>query len=283
VGRRWFSAEAGLVAATLMAVAPTAVLWGGRARMYALLQLLVLLTLYCALLAQPVWRLRVSISPPGPVQLPGRYSDPVRLHSADSAASAGTVVVGWIQARQTGERPWFRSRRVWWEICGLAVIVLVAFLVKRLASQKHRSLQLAGRILTGIAQVVAIYGAFPPIWRRVGTRWPPSSPRPRRWYQPFWLYWPSLGVASTCVRRRASARDLATLFLALILAATTLEMIFFVASDRRDDKYLVMLLPVLFLLAADGATRLTKFQISPGQDRRVISNLPRPARRSRGG
>jgi hypothetical protein len=74
------------------------------------------------------------------------------------------------------------------------------------------------------------------------------------------------------------------LFLALVLALTTVEMIFFVASDRRDDKYLVMLLPALFLLAADGATRLTKLQIpnlpgprgAAGAGKSQISNLQSP-------
>ncbi len=47
-----------------------------------------------------------------------------------------------------------------------------------------------------------------------------------------------------------------TLFLALILLVTTLEMIFFVSPERRDDKYLVMLQPALLLLAADGLARL---------------------------
>jgi 4-amino-4-deoxy-L-arabinose transferase-like glycosyltransferase len=264
VGRRWFSAEAGLAAATLMAVAPTAVLWGGRARMYALLQLLVLLTLYFAFAgANPL----------------GAYASRFRRLALFGCLGAtltqfvsialipplalGTVAVGWLQARQTGERPWFRSRRVWWEIGGLAVIVLAAFLVKRMGQPKSIApLQLGGGgILTGIAQVVAIYGAF-------------STDLAASWntLAPFFTAPEAIGLTLLAllgivwcgvnlVRRRASARDMATLFLALILAATTVEMIFFVAPDRRDDKYLVMLLPALFLLAADGATRLFKSQI----------------------
>ncbi len=48
LGRRWFSPAVGLIATTGLAVAPTAIHWSGRARMYALLQLLVLLTLWLA-------------------------------------------------------------------------------------------------------------------------------------------------------------------------------------------------------------------------------------------
>jgi hypothetical protein len=43
-----------------------------------------------------------------------------------------------------------------------------------------------------------------------------------------------------------------TLFLTLILLTTTLEMILLVSPDRRDEKYLFMLLPILFLLGAQG-------------------------------
>jgi hypothetical protein len=46
VGRRLFSERAGLVAAAAMAVDPDFIVWGGRARMYGLLQLLTLLVVY---------------------------------------------------------------------------------------------------------------------------------------------------------------------------------------------------------------------------------------------
>jgi len=43
-GRRLFSPSVGLIAVALLALAPDAIIWGGRARMYSLLQLLVLWT-----------------------------------------------------------------------------------------------------------------------------------------------------------------------------------------------------------------------------------------------
>jgi 4-amino-4-deoxy-L-arabinose transferase-like glycosyltransferase len=46
VGRRMFSGRVGLVAAAAMAVDPDFIIWGGRARMYGLLQLLTLLVVY---------------------------------------------------------------------------------------------------------------------------------------------------------------------------------------------------------------------------------------------
>jgi len=46
VGRRLFSEQVGLIAAAAMAVDPACIVWGGRARMYGLLQLLSLLVVY---------------------------------------------------------------------------------------------------------------------------------------------------------------------------------------------------------------------------------------------
>jgi 4-amino-4-deoxy-L-arabinose transferase-like glycosyltransferase len=46
VGRRLFSDQVGLIAAAAMAVDPDCIVWGGRARMYGLLQLLSLLVVY---------------------------------------------------------------------------------------------------------------------------------------------------------------------------------------------------------------------------------------------
>jgi hypothetical protein len=131
-----------------------------------------------------------------------------------------------------------------------------------------------GGILTGIAQVVAIYGAFS---TDLAASWGTLAPfytAPEALVPTLLALLAIAWCGINFVRRRTSAHDLATLFLALILAATTVEMIFFVAPDRRDDKYLVMLLPALFLLAADGATRLTRFRISNLQS--PISNLQPP-------
>ncbi len=48
IGKRWFSPWIGLIAAALLAFSPEGMVWGGRARMYALAQVLVLLTAFFA-------------------------------------------------------------------------------------------------------------------------------------------------------------------------------------------------------------------------------------------
>ncbi len=266
VGRRWFSSGAGLLAATLLAVAPTAVLWGGRARMYTLLQGWVLLTLYLAFTGALAHR-----SPGSPIGASGlrrlalicylgaTLTQFVAITLAPPLILA-TVAVGWLEARRRGNRPWFRSRRVWLEAGGLVVVVLIAFLVKRMGQPKGIApLSATGEgMAAGVAQVIAIYGALSTdlagSWRALA----PFFTAPETILPTALALLAMAWAGVNLLRRRASARDLPTIFLALTLIATTLEMLFFVAPDRRDEKYLFMLQPALFLLAADGLTRMAR-------------------------
>jgi 4-amino-4-deoxy-L-arabinose transferase-like glycosyltransferase len=264
VGRRWYSPATGLLAATLLAVAPTAVLWGGRARMYTLLQALVLLTLYFAFTGVLTDRPRGSPARAGiwrrlalVCYLGATLTQFVAIALIPPLALA-MVALGWIGARQRGKQPWFQSRRVWLEVAGLVTVALVAFLVKRAGQPKGIApLEATGTgVVAGLAQVAAIYANLSTDlaggWRSVA----PFFTAPEA-VLPTALALLAMGWAGiNLLRRRPARRDLATLFLALILAVTTLEMFFFVSPERRDDKYLFMLQPALFLLAADGLTRL---------------------------
>jgi hypothetical protein len=256
VGRRWFSTGAGLLSASLLAVSPAAVLWGGRARMYALLQGLVLLALFLAfngaLADRPTWRRLALVC-----YLAAALTQFVAITLILPLAMA-LVVVGWLDARGRAERPWFRSRQVWLEVGGLVVVALVAFLVKRTGQPKGiPPLEATGTgVVAGLAQVVAIYADLSldlvAGWRALAPFFTASEAILPTALAVLATVW----TAANLLRRRATSRDLPTLFLALILFLTTLEMIFLVSPDRRDDKYLFMLQPSLFLLAADGLTRL---------------------------
>jgi len=134
VGRRWFSPGAGLLAATLLAVAPAAVLWSGRARMYTLLQGWVLLTLYLAFggaLADRPWLRRLALL----CYLGATLTQFVAITLTPPLVLA-MVALGWLEARRRGKPPWFRSRRGWPEMGGLIAVVLIAFLVKRAGQPK---------------------------------------------------------------------------------------------------------------------------------------------------
>ena len=256
VGRRWYSAGTGLLAAALLAVAPAAVLWGGRARMYALLQLLVLLTLYFAYtgaLHDRPGRRRLAL-----VCYLGATLTQFVAITLIPPLVLSMVAVGWYGARQRGERPWFQTRRAWLDGVGLALVALVAFLVKRAGQPKGVApLEATGAgVVAGITQVVSIYGDLSSDLAGSWGALAPFFTAPEA-ILPTALALLATGWAVTSLlRRRPTARDLPTLFLALILVVTTLEMVLFVSPERRDEKYLFMLQPALFLLAADGVIRL---------------------------
>jgi len=262
VGRRWYSPATGLLAATLLAVAPAAVLWGGRARMYALLQLLVLLTLYFSFIGalddRSRWR-RVAL-----VCFLGATLTQLVAITLIPPLILAALLLGWLEARPRGGRPWFWSCRVVPELVGLLAVVLVAFLVKRAGQPKGIAPLVASGtgVVTGVTQVVAIYsdlstdpvgglGALAPFFTAPEAILPAGL-----------ALVATVWACANLLRQRAIVRDLPTLFLSLILVLTTLEMIVFVSPERRDEKYLFMLQPALFLLAADGLTRLGELAAS---------------------
>jgi hypothetical protein len=139
-----------------------------------------------------------------------------------------------------------------------AGVVLVALLVKRLG-QPNSITPLEGTasgIVGGIAQVLAIYTAWPD---DLVAGWPAAAAffgAPEN----IWLC--ALAMVSVAVALRnqlcglAGERDIAALFLAWLIGLSTLEMGLLVAPQRRDERYYFMFLPLLALLAADGLVRL---------------------------
>jgi 4-amino-4-deoxy-L-arabinose transferase-like glycosyltransferase len=260
VGRRLFAAGAsvGLLAATLLALSPEAVEWGGRARMYALLQFLVLLAVFAfcrgALLAdRPVYRYGALLACLGAVL----------AHFAALALvpplAIGLALAGIIAAPR-GQRPWFLRRRVALEAAGLTAIVLVSFLVKRLGQPKgistYRPLQES--LASSLEAVFGIYTRFTLDWLSGVRSLAPFFTSP-------WALLPSLLVGVGLIlllyrlgRGAAGQEEAVTLFLYLLLGLTVLEMVFAVAPERRDSKYLFMLAPVFYLLAADTLRRLAR-------------------------
>lgn len=256
IGQRWFSPWTGLLAATLLAVAPAGVVWGGRARMYTLLQVWVLLALFLAytgaVTGRAAWR-RLAL-----LCLLGAALTQFVAAALIPPLVLGALLIGWMEARRRGAQPWFRSRRVWLEAGGLMVVTLLAFLVKRAGQPKGIApLEASGSgALAGVFQVVAIYadlsGDLIGSWRSLASFFVAPEAVVPTILALIATAWALLNM----LRRRLGVRDLATLFLGLILVTTTLEMFFLVSAERRDDKYLFMLQPALFLLAADGLTRL---------------------------
>ncbi len=294
LGRRWFSNQVGLIAAAFMTVAPTAILWSGRARMYALLQLAVLLTvslaytgliskrpLYrwlalCCLLASTLTHfVAITIIPPLVlvsvfliwVNNQQQLTADRRLRSHDGHWSAANALL-------------------WFEGLTVANIIGLAFMVKRLGQPKGIAPVSAEHegILQSMGQVWRIYSDLSfdlwENWRAIGSFFTGPGMDTLSvlallglgltvigmgWGQRLWLCINSKGVSLSTPPKEgmlfsppwAVGGAVVQLFLASLIVLTTLEMLFFVAPDRRDHKYLFMLLPLLCLLAAQGISQVS--------------------------
>ncbi|MFQ5611701.1 MAG: ArnT family glycosyltransferase [Anaerolineae bacterium] len=252
VGRRWFSPLAGLTAALALAVAPAAVLWGGRARMYALLQFLVLLLIFLAVEGALKEKPRRRWSALG-LYLAALLTQFVSLLLAPALVVA-LLAAAWMQ----GGRPWFRRKSAIGEGLALGFVILAGILVKRAGQPKGIEPLAAGNALEGVAQTIAIYSDFrldlSAAWGSIAAFF--TGPEA---VLPTGLALLALGwllVRLRRIHRSAEAPPpfdlLATLALALLLLLTTAEALLIAPPDRRDEKYLFMLMPVLFLLAGQG-------------------------------
>ncbi|MCB0176252.1 MAG: glycosyltransferase family 39 protein [Anaerolineae bacterium] len=302
VGQRWYSVSAGLIAAAGLAIAPAAIHWSGRVRMYALLQLLVLLTIYLTYegLSRQQARLRwaalltylgatlahfvaVALAPPLVLAL-------IAIVWAKKRTNSTSATNGASPSANLNRR-----RSYLLEILAFVAILVIAFLVKRAGQPKGlEALDAnAAGAATGLVQVLNVYSDFS---FNALAGWQAISP----FYLnlPALIFAPLAGLAVVVclvqlfkIKAKAEAKrsnlqfeifnaQLVTLFLGLILLTTTLEMILFVSADRRDDKYLFMLLPILFLLGAYGLVIVSHWLLVIISRRNPNRQIDHPNRRS---
>jgi hypothetical protein len=241
LGRRWFSPAVGILAAFGLALSPAAIQWSGRVRMYALLQLLVLLTL---------WFMSVSLYGRRPraawLAVLAYFGALLTQFVAIALLPALTIaeIIG-LQT-QSAKKAWYADPKFWLRGGAVGGAVLIALLLKRAGQPKGIEPLAAGNAFGGIWDVLHIYSSF-------------SLDLAQSWQTiaPFFLDPP--GVIFTCFVPVAlvaavikQPRFGPVLFLTIALGLTTLVILLFAAPDRRDDKYLFMLLPVLLLLGAQG-------------------------------
>lgn len=236
MGRRWFSLPVATLAATGLIIAPAAIEWSSRARMYALLQLLVLATLW--LLYEGLTQNKPRYRWAGLVT----YLAATLTHFAAVALAPplvlATLIVAWLQKR------WTVSRL---ELVGLGGVLAIAFLVKRWGQPKGIEPLELSNAASGFVEVFSIYSELSlNVWESWQALAPFFTNLPALVYVPFAL------LAIAIVLWKQSESRLPVIFLATVLVCTTLEMLLLVSPERRDDKYLFMLLPVLFLLGAQG-------------------------------
>jgi 4-amino-4-deoxy-L-arabinose transferase-like glycosyltransferase len=257
VGRRWFSSPVGLLAATLLALTPDAIIWGGRARMYTPLQLFVLLALFF------YWR--------GLAQGGSRRDLIVftlcflgaLFHQAEAMVLLpvlGVVALGaaWPTLRRDGPgaelRHWWRTGLIAaWIVAALGVLTELWF--RRLGPPMVSYLG------------AGVYGPSARVYVQPTWDWPGI----RKTLEPFYTSPAILGLVGLLVaglvyrlvRRERRDRPLlpagwwAPLVYLFAITALTLAVLLFVADPSwKSPRYLFMLLPAIFLALAAGLVGL---------------------------
>lgn len=247
----------GLLAAGLFALSPEGMVWGGRARMYALATFLVLLTV--------LWAYRGALFP-----APARYR---WLSLAALLATLLTqfgalmlvpplvvamLVVGHTSQRaahQPSTRVWFLRPAVLLEGAALAAIIGLSIWVKRLG-QPLGAPALAeadGDLFSELAGTITYQTAFYFSW--------PETEKflARQFGVPHHLWLALLAVAGLLLalvvfarRQKSIALPLLPggVFVWLVFGLLVVQMVSLLEPFRRNPRYMVMVLPLFYLLAA---------------------------------
>jgi hypothetical protein len=275
--RSYFAAHISLLAAGLFALSPEGMMWGGRARMYALATLLVLLTVY--------WAYRGSLHP-----APARYRWGAMLTLLATLLTQlgaltlipplviGMAIIGWLSSRTTHHalRVWFLRPSIFLEGLVLTAIVGLSIYVKRLG----RPLGFAplkgpgsSSLLKELLNTATYQTAFHFTWADT------IKLLSRQFGVPH-LYWLTVAtivgafiglifwLAGEIRRNKSEIRSEKStsnflflipnfqLFLWLVFGLIILEMVTLLEPFRRNPRYLVMYLPLFYLIAANAIFKL---------------------------
>lgn len=266
VGRKLFSPWVGLIAAALLTFDPQAIIWGGRARNYALLLLMALLSTFF-FYKGVIYREDRSYR---------RLSFLLLLGAVFTHIQASLLLPAYLLLAllRRGWR-WF-----------LRITVIAEHLL----------------LIAGMAVSVELYRLMrPPGWTEVGEGRPPlgfslNILKAIRRYKPFFVgpdHLPIVGFLTLLVilglfylyltwRRQGriiitfAGEESSLLFLYLLFGVLMLEMIFVVGERRWSYRYLFMLSPHFFLMAS--ATLIKSLDLLALHGRRLIPHpIPRRA------
>lgn len=278
VGRRTLPARhstgPAVLAAGLFALSPEGMVWGGRARMYALATLLVLLVVY--------WAYR-GIRP----NAPARHRHWALLALAAALLTQFGVLmlvppllvamagVGWLVAASArpARKPWFLRRAALLEGLALAAVVGLAIWVKRLgrplgaaALGAPASDGLPAELIRTVAYQTTIHFTWPDTLKFLARQF--GVPH-HFWLSilalaaaviglAIWLFAPGHSPARSANGRSTTGRQISGfyLFLWLIFGLIILEMVSLLEPFRRNPRYLVMYLPLFYLIAANALFNL---------------------------
>lgn len=231
VGRKLFDDRVGLIVAAVMAVDPDGILWGGRARMYGLLQLLTLLVVYLY------------------------YRGIAKDRARDRYLAMALVVVAIFTHAEAGlllpalgvatlvAWPWRRLVRrdviLPFVVAGIGAAIF--FLISKYGQQEHLDIIRESRPYLDLsADVLSGSQVFAPVFVD-----------PHR--LPFTLL--ALGGLVFLFRPRFDRRALLT-YLYVVFFALLVPLLLLAGATWRNERYLFMLLPLLYLIAGEVLCRL---------------------------
>lgn len=245
-GRSAFGSFAGLLAATLVAFESASIIWSGRARMYALQQMLLTLALYAffrGVLDEPdrracgIWRWVFGLAFAGAL-----------LSQATTVLVVPGLVLALLMARDRLE-----LHRAGARVLLLSLLAAVGLAV---------ALNALGGPVSDASERAFIDPSLP--WRL----------KPDMFFREFFWGWPDwlrtvpilLGAAWLLATIRKSAVNLRLACLVVLVFGSLLPMIFLVGESWQRPRYLIMLLPVADLLAGAVIAGLGRWVgLSPGR------------------
>jgi 4-amino-4-deoxy-L-arabinose transferase-like glycosyltransferase len=273
VGNRWLSPPAGLVAAAVLAFSPEGIVWGGRARMYALAQFLVLLLallVYEGSLGDGGLHPRIDARKARWLALLTLLALLLTQFGALILVPpllVGALVVGWL-TRPIESRPWFAHRAALPEAVGLVIVVGLGVLVKRLGRPLGAAPlgdggagglieELTGTVSYQAGLVLDGESAVKLLARQFGV--------PHHlWLTLVVAAGGLLALAIWLIARNSSTRKAGAfysqeqpvpssfVYLWLVFGLTIVEMIILLQPWRRNPRYLVMALPLFYLIVGGG-------------------------------
>ncbi len=273
---------AALLAAGLFALSPEGMVWGGRARMYALATLLVLLTVYLAY--------RGTLHP-APAKF--RWAALLTLLAAllsqfgvlmfVPALVVGLIVIGWLSSRAAvrAQRPWFLRPTILIEGATLAIVVGIAIWVKRLgrplgavALGSTQSSDIVTELVNTITYQTAFYLTWPDTVKFIARQF--GVPH-HFWLTTLTIIGASLGLVVWLIERNRSKNLVKPyffyLFLWLVFGLVIFEMVTLLEPFRRNPRYIVMYLPLFYLITGNA---IFNFRLLPRFRSGLSANPFRP-------
>lgn len=250
IGRRTLGRPApALVAVGLFAFSPEGMVWGGRARMYALATLFVLLTVYYAYrgLTKPsyCWLALLCLA----ISLMTQFGVLMILPPVFGAM----LLLSTVRNSRFSRSPLKRRLQTYgWQIVTLALIIGAAIWLKRLGQPLGTpELTQTGNLLTELIFTIAYQTTF-------HFTWPDTVDfLARQFGRPHLFGLTSVLMIGLLVSLTVRLIDIArrpignfTLFLLIIWSLLILQTVTLLEPFRRNPRYLVMYLPLLYLLAA---------------------------------